>query len=313
MASAISRRVLITGSRGFTGRELTRYLASRGWEVCGLDADESAGQQSKQSIDLCDTAAVIQRLKEVRPSHLIHLAAMSHVVGDPISFYRTNLLGTESLIEAITASDTCHGRVLIASSATVYGYTEKSPICESDPLNPVTHYGLSKASMEQLLRKWHPALPVVVVRPFNYTGPGQAETFLVPKIVRSFSRRESVLSLGNFNVARDFSDIRFVCEAYRRLLDAHELDHRVFNVCSGVATSIKTILKIMEEISGYRPRIEVTPSLIRRDEVQSLCGSNQRLFKSVGDIPAIPLRDTLFLMYERMLALKAVNECGPGG
>jgi nucleoside-diphosphate-sugar epimerase len=119
-----------------------------------------------------------------------------------------------------------------------------------------------------------------------------------------------VLRLGNTDIARDFSDVLYVCDAYHRLLDAKNLDHRVFNICSGVATSLESILKSMEKISGYSPVIEAAPELVRKDDIKSLCGSNERLFKSVGNISIIPLRDTLLRMYQQRSAYEHVIDCG---
>jgi nucleoside-diphosphate-sugar epimerase len=296
MAFPGRQRALITGRFGFTGRHLAQFLEHRGWEVFGLDPAEDSYHDAAPTIDINDTKSVIQRLTEVRPTHIVHLAAHSHVVGDPLAFFRVNLLGTESLMEAIISSGIQLAKVLIASSANVYGNADHSPITEDEPLRPMNHYALSKASMEQMLFKWHARLPIVITRPFNYTGPGQSEAFVMPKIVHAFHRRDPVIRLGNLDVARDLSDIRFVCEAYHRLLQAQGTG-QTFNICSGSSIHLLRVLELLREISGHEPRIEVDPAFVRKDEIKELCGSPRRLFEAVGEIPVYSHRDILEHMY----------------
>ena len=299
MAFPGSQRVLITGRFGFTGKHLAQFLELRGWEVFGLDPTANLNPDATPAIDINDTGSVIQRLTEVRPTHIVHLAAHSHVVGDPLAFFRVNLLGTESLMEAIASSGIKPAKVLIASSANVYGNADHSPITEDEPLRPMNHYALSKASMEQMLFKWHARLPIVITRPFNYTGPGQSEAFVMPKIVHAFHRRDPVIRLGNLDVARDLSDIRFVCEAYLRLLQVQGTAH-TFNICSGSSIHLLRALELMREISGHDPRIEVDPAFVRKDEIKELCGSPRRLFEAVGEIPVISHSDILGHMYRSL-------------
>lgn len=299
MAFPGSQRVLITGRFGFTGTHLAQYLKLRGWEVFGLDRTEVPNPDAAPATDINDTASVIQRLTEVRPTHIIHLAAHSHVVGDPLAFYRVNLLGTESLMEAIASFGIKPAKILIASSANVYGNADHSHITEDEPLRPMNHYALSKASMEQMLFKWHARLPIVITRPFNYTGPGQSEAFVMPKIVHAFHRRDPVIRLGNLDVARDLSDIRFVCEAYLRLLQAQSTG-QTFNICSGSSIHLLRVLELLREMSGHDPRIEVDTVFVRKDEIKELCGSPRRLFEAVGEIPVVSHRDILSHMYRSL-------------
>lgn len=299
MAFPGNQRVLITGRFGFTGKHLAQFLEVKGWEVFGLDPTEDSNPDATPPIDINDTGSVTQRLTEVRPTHIVHLAAHSHVVGDSLAFFRVNLLGTESLMGAIAASGIQPAKVLIASSANVYGNADHSPITEDAPLRPMNHYALSKASMEQMLFKWHARLPIVITRPFNYTGPGQSEAFVMPKIVHAFHRRDPVIRLGNLDVARDLSDIRFVCEAYLRLLQAQSTG-QTFNICSGSSIHLLRALELLREISGHDPRIELDPAFVRKDEIKELCGSPRRLFEAVGEIPLISHRDILAHMYQSL-------------
>lgn len=305
------RRVLITGISGFTGRHLADALASDGWNIFGMGPERLAVEANHLEVDLADTGAMSDWIAQIQPTHVVHLAALAHVVGDPLSFYRVNVLGTESLLEALSRADVKPAKILIASSANIYGNALRSPISESMPIRPVNHYALSKAAMELLCAKWFERLPIVVTRPFNYTGPGQSEAFVFPKIVAAFRQRAPVLRLGNLDVARDLSDVRFVCEAYRRLLlsDVHS---EVVNICSGKSVALMTALEVMEEISGFRPRVEVDAAFVRKDEVKSLCGDPSRLFENVGVIELTPLRSLLQRMYESLPAAEESDSAGGG-
>jgi nucleoside-diphosphate-sugar epimerase len=295
MAFPGRQRALITGRFGFTGKHLAQFLEHRGWEVFGLDGTEDSNPGAAAAIDINDTESVIQRLMEVRPTHIVHLAALSHVVGDPLAFFRVNLLGTESLMEAIASSGIQPAKVLIASSANVYGNSDNCPIKEDEPLRPMNHYALSKAAMEFLVQKWFDRLPIVITRPFNYTGVGQSQAFLVPKIVAAFRRRDEMIRLGNTGVARDFSDVTFVCEAYARLLQPSVFS-TVVNICSGRSTTVEEIFEHLTEITGHRPRVEIDPALMRKDEVMDLRGDATRLQLLVGQLAPVPLRDILARM-----------------
>lgn len=297
MASPGERRcALITGIGGFTGRYLTRKLTDHGWSVIGLGLAADGVDVPTLDADLANTARIVAWLRDHRPTHVLHLAALAHVVGDPLSFYRVNVLGTESLLEAIAQAGLTPAKVVIASSANIYGNGDTPTLAESAPMRPMNHYALSKATMELLVRKWYARLPIVMTRPFNYTGSGQAESFLIPKIVACHRRRDAVIKLGNTQVARDFSDISFLCEAYRRLLEASAQGICV-NVCSGRSTSIAEILQTMAEISGHCPRVEVDPALVRKDEVIELKGDPSLLHSLVGPLVSLPMREILSRMY----------------
>ena len=302
MASPGKYRVLITGISGFTGRHLADTLAGYGWDIVGLGDKRLPVESDHLEADLADTNRLSGWIANVRPTHIVHLAALSHVVGDPLSFYRANVLGTESLLEAVSRSGIIPEKVLIASSANIYGNASQSPISEQTPVQPVNHYALSKAAMELLAEKWFERMPIVLVRPFNYTGPGQSEAFVFSKIVAAYRRGDAVLRLGNLDVARDLSDVRFVCEAYRRLLVSDARSEKI-NVCSGRSVALLSVLDLMAEISGHRPRIEVDPAFVRKDEIKDLCGDPSLLFERIGLIKPTPIQSLLQSMYDALSSL----------
>ncbi len=294
----MEKRALITGLDGFTGRYLAGALEAAGYRVFGTVHGAEPKGPDQIAVDLCDRAGLGRVVAEVCPDVVVHLAAISFVAhGDVDAIYRVNVVGTRNLLEALSSVAKKPSAVLLASSANIYGNSLVSPIDESVPPNPANDYAVSKLAMEYMARLWMDRLPIVIVRPFNYTGVGQAPQFLLPKIVGHFQRREKAIELGNIDVERDFSDVRFVTQAYCRLLQKAPAG-RVFNVCSGTAWSLKDILAMMAEIAGYEIEVRVNPAFVRGNEVKRLEGSHRRLFDVIGDLPVIPLRETLAWMLE---------------
>jgi nucleoside-diphosphate-sugar epimerase len=142
-----------------------------------------------------------------------------------------------------------------------------------------------------MARLWRDKLPLVITRPFNYTGVGQTESFLLPKIVAHFRRRAEMIELGNLDVWRDFSDVRTVAQIYRRLIESCPAGQAV-NVCSGKAYSLREVLAMCEEITGHHIEVRVNPAFVRASEVRTLCGDASRLHALIGDLESPPLADT---------------------
>jgi nucleoside-diphosphate-sugar epimerase len=288
-------RVLVTGHRGFTGRYVVEALRAAGCQVFGLSA--TPAELDQHGIDLLDRKQVGAVVAEVRPDAVIHLAAIAFVAhGDAEEMYRTNVVGTRHLLEALAALPQAPAKVLLASSANVYGNSDVELLDETVPPSPANDYAVSKLAMEYMARLWMERLPIVLARPFNYTGVGQAENFLLPKIVSHFQRGERTIELGNIDVARDFQDVRFVADAYARLLGADAAGKTV-NLCSGNSVSLLEVIGMMQEIAGYAIEVRVNPAFVRANEVARLTGDNRRLRDLIGPLNIIPLRQTLEWMY----------------
>ncbi|WP_449369643.1 GDP-mannose 4,6-dehydratase [Thiomonas sp.] len=290
------KRVSVTGACGFTGRHLLPVLRLRGYEVVGLGPGRS-GADADIACDLTQAATVRDAVLRARPTHVVHLAALSFVAhGDARAFYDVNLFGTLNLLEALAALDVPPQKVLVASSANVYGTPGVEVIDEAVCPAPVNHYACSKLAMEHMVRTWFDRLPIVVTRPFNYTGVGQDEKFLIPKIVSHFRRRDPVIELGNLNVARDFSDVRDVVAAYVALLES-DAQADVFNVCSGRAYALQDVLGMMREMSGHDIEVRVNPAFVRANEIPVLRGDPRKLTVSTDHTPHYTLSDTLDWMF----------------
>ncbi|HEY4932992.1 MAG TPA: NAD-dependent epimerase/dehydratase family protein [Terriglobales bacterium] len=285
--------VLLTGAAGFTGRYLRNALEGRGYKVVPLQFE------GPNPCDLTDRAATEAAVRDAQPDAVIHLAALSFVGHDhPEEFYRVNVFGTLNLLQALKGLDRSPQRVLVASSGNVYGTPDIEVLDESVCPAPVNHYANSKLAMEHMVRaNWFSRLPIVITRPFNYTGVGQANHFLIPKIVQHFRERAKFIELGNLNVFRDFSDVDDVVAAYVALLES-DARSEIVNICSGRGIALLEVVRIMNHLAGYEIEVRVNPEFVRENEVPRLVGSNERL-RSLAKLPASrPFAETLKRMYE---------------
>lgn len=282
-------RILLTGASGFTGRHFQALAVDNGHEIVDLSAD------------LTDVATVRQAVAQAGPvDALVHLAAISFVGhANEAAFYAVNTVGTSNLLGAVAALPAAQRprKVLVASSANVYGNCEHSPIAETQPPAPVNHYAASKLAMEHLALTYADRLPIVLTRPFNYTGPGQEGAFLIPKLVDHFARRAPLIELGNLHVEREFNDVRMVCETYLRLLDRGS-PGQVYNVCTGRAYSLHQVLDMLRNLTGHELEVQVNPAFVRANEVHRLCGDPGTLVDCIGPLPAYPLADCLSAMLQ---------------
>jgi nucleoside-diphosphate-sugar epimerase len=289
-------RILVTGSRGFTGRYMSASLRARSHDVRGLvrpRAGVASCGADEHACDLTDAVRVHEVVRRVMPQRVVHLAAVSQAGHqDPVDYYRVNLIGTRHILDALAGLPARPRRVLPSSTAAVDGQATVQCIDESTPVAPVGEYAISKAAMEQVAGLWLDRLPITVVRPFNYTGVGQSENYVVPKIVAAVRRREPVLRLGNVRVQRDFQDVRTVVECHVRLVES-DAARRVLNVCSGDATSIAELVGLAGVIVGHVPGVEVDPRLVRANDDTRLVGSTAALESAIGPMRRRPLRDTL--------------------
>jgi GDP-6-deoxy-D-talose 4-dehydrogenase len=290
-------RALLTGCHGFTGRFLARELEQAGYDVIGLAHDDDPPRADVLRANLLDRDAVRRAVHEAHADAVVHLAAVSFVAhGDVDAIYRVNVVGSRNLLEALADAPRKPRIVVLASSANVYGNAGVEPITEDTPPAPANDYAVSKLAMEWMAGLWADRLPIAIARPFNYTGAGQPEAFLVPKIVAHFRRGDRVIELGNTDVSRDFSDVRDVARAYAAIV-AKAPAGRTFNICSGAAYSLGDVLAMLARMAGYEIQVRTNPAFVRANEVKRLVGSNARLRELTGFTPAIPLQETLGWMY----------------
>lgn len=292
----MTKRILITGEGGFTGKYLSDFLQRRyDCEIHGLG---HVRQDPRLKVNLLNFDDLSYRINFVRPTHVVHLAAISFVSPDKISnTYNTNVVGTTNLLTTLLPHSNIIEKIIIVSSASVYQRQKiKTPLDEHANIAPYNHYGISKRCMEQLAELYKGDLPIDIVRPFNYTGVGQSENFLVPKIVNSFKRKAHELLLGNLDVERDFSDIRSIVYALSKLLFLKE-SGKLYNISSGEVISIREIIHLCEVITNHSLDIKENPCLVRNNELKSLLGNPKSLINTIGDFRLYNFQETLDWMF----------------
>lgn len=280
-------RILVTGLNGFTGQYVKAALELSGHELIDLKSDLTDAQS------LIDELAADMQLDAV-----IHLAAIAFVGhGDINDIYQVNLLGTRNLLQALAQSSVSIRHVLIASSANIYGNSSAGMLDEQTKANPANDYALSKYAMELVAGFWCDRLPVTLVRPFNYTGVGQNNIFLIPKIVDHFKAREPVIELGNLDVWREFNDVRFIADCYVKLIGlAPAISGQAINICTGNAYSLREVISLCQKITGHNIDIQVNPRFVRNNEVRVLKGDNKLLERTIGSVDQYNLEQTLTWM-----------------
>ncbi len=300
-------RVLITGMTGFAGSHLATACVAGGDSVVGVSRrGGSVAGLEVDPVDLRDGPAVRRVVAEAEPEVLYHLAALSSVGRsweDPAETLEDNVVGAVNVLEAVRHVAP-RARVVWASTCEVYGTPERLPLTESHRQHPESPYAVSKLAGEQLVRVYARAhgLQVVIARPFNHTGPGQRDIFIVSSLARQAAEArlagapELRLVTGSPATRRDFCDVRDVVRAYRLLATrpASGEAGEAFNVCSGRSVSAaEQVALIGELLEGVRVDHIVDPERVRAHEVMDLTGSFDRIHEAVGWTPEIPYRETL--------------------
>ena len=274
-------RTLVTGLSGFTGRYIQLELEAHGHTVVGLNSD------------LTDPDAVSKEIAHVQPEMVLHLAGIAFVGhGNANAFYDVNLIGTHNLLAALAENAPNVASILLASSANIYGNSTEELLSEDTTPSPANDYAVSKLSMESMASLWFEKLPLFIVRPFNYTGVGQDDKFLIPKIVSHFKDKKQVVELGNLDVWREFGDVRSVANIYRKLIECCPAG-KTINICTSQTYSLREVISLCGEITGHDIEIEVNPEFVRENEVKTLTGDNNLLKKTIGNWKKYELKDTL--------------------
>jgi GDP-4-dehydro-6-deoxy-D-mannose reductase len=300
-------RILVTGCRGFVGKHLVRTLEERGHEV--IEADRTLGV-STFAFDVIDGSAVAEAIEFAQPEAVAHLAAQAFVPDsqeDPAATFAVNVGGTLSVLEAVRNSRLSRAaRVLVVSSADVYGVQPRGayPLDETAPPLPRNPYAASKAATEALALAYAHSYGVdaVVTRAFNHIGPGQDDRFAVAdfaaQLARVASGAEPRLLVGNLDASRDFLDVRDVCAAYAVLLEGGGSPGEIYNVCSGVATTMKDLLRRLITIAHVPVEVRDNPERMRAADIPLSVGTAAKLHEATGWAPRIPLSTTLRAVYD---------------
>lgn len=289
----MSRRVLVTGSEGFTGKYVCEEFARAGWEVWGAGMASSPDKPKYLQIDLLRPDTLDQICKLARPDVVIHLAAVAFVAeSDPALFYQVNVIGTRYLLETLSRAQWPPECTILASSANVYGNSELEVLGEDVPAKPANDYAVSKLAMEYMAKTYMNRLGIVVTRPFNYTGVGQSEKFLIPKIIGHLKRESKDIRLGNLHVERDYSDVRDIARYYAALANIKPVGETI-NLCSGETHSIEDLLALATQYSHRSIKVISDTTLKRGNEVHKLCGDPSLLHYLTKQRRQFSVHDTL--------------------
>jgi GDP-4-dehydro-6-deoxy-D-mannose reductase len=289
----MSGRPLVTGGGGFSGRHLIDVLRSRGQDPEAPERDE---------LELLDAEAVHAVVRELRPPAVYHLAALASVPAswaDPRATLMENLESTLNVLEAVR-SEAPDAAVLVTGSGEVYGAPERLPVDERAPLRPQNPYAVSKAAGDLLGAQYADVhgLRVIRTRSFNQAGPGQSELYVLGTLTRQVAEAElagadsATIRLGNLDSRRDFTDVRDVARAYADLVEAGALP-AAYNLCSGLAVSVRELLELLGRAARVEVRHEVDPERVRAHDVPEIRGSNERIRAATGWQPEIPLERTV--------------------
>ena len=278
-----SRKVWLIGADSFTGTHLLPSLEKNKYQV---DISE---------VDITNREQVSEAMLRIEPDYIISLAAISFVPdGGDESIYAVNTFGAQNILAACLKLPKKPKNIILASSANIYGVQKQEQVDENSIPNPVNHYGCSKWSMEQIAQTYSEQLNITITRPFNYTGIGQDSKFLVPKIVEHFIKKTTVLKLGNIDVWRDFSDVRWIIEAYTKLLSRQNQGLTRVNLCSGNLISIREIIDVLQQITDHQITVETDIDLVRKADIHRQCGNNKKLFELLPNLSSvIELKETL--------------------
>lgn len=239
---------------------------------------EAAGHRiTALQSNITDAAALEAEVLTTDPDWVIHFAGISFVASkDDEAFYKVHALGSSNLLASLSKLRKKPVKVLLASSATVYGNSNVAHASEDQQLNPIDHYAMSKVAMEEMAKTFMDRLPIIIARPFNYTGPGQKGNFLIPKLIAHFTQKNASIELGNLNVEREFNDINMICEAYLNLLQ-YGTPAETYNVGSGNARSLKQVIDTLIQMTGHAIEIKVNPDFVRANEVRRMCADPAKL------------------------------------
>jgi len=309
----MKQRCLITGITGFAGSYVAEFLIERGdIEVYGIRRWRSRMENIEHienkitliECDLRDATSVSNCIEEVKPDKIFHLAAQSFVPTSwlvPAETLTTNIISTLNIFEAVRKAALFDTRIQIAGSSEEYGmvYEDELPIKETNPLRPLSPYGVSKVAHDLLGYQYYMSykLHVVRTRGFNHSGPRRGEVFVESNFAKQIAKiekglKEPIIYVGNLEAKRDFTDVRDMAYAYWLSLEKCN-PGEVYNICSGKAYKIKEVLDILLSLSTVKVEIKEDPTRMRPSDVPILLGDATKFREKTGWQPTIPFEKTL--------------------
>lgn len=302
-------KALIIGVDGFVGRYLSEYLLKKGYEVFGtylhdFDSDSISNQVILQKLDITDLEKTRERLSNMDPDYIFHLAAQSSAALSwkiPQKTMNVNINGTLNVLESVRGLG-INTRILLIGSSEEYGFIEPNevPVSENQPLRPGNPYAISKISQSMLGQLYSKAykMEIIVVRAFNHIGPGQSDMFVVSEFAKRIAMIENgtsepILKVGNIDAERDFTDVRDIVRAYE-LLAVLGTSGEIYNVGSGKSYKISDILERLLKLSTCKISIENDLDRKRPSDVPISRCDNRKLISTTGWENETDIESTLY-------------------
>lgn len=304
------KKAFVTGLTGFVGTHLATHLLENNFSVTGTYLTEESASRFElkdkvelQQLDLLDGEKTLSVLSSTKPDYIFHLAALSSPRESfkyPKKTFENNISSQLNLFEAVKKLEMPEVRILIVSSAEVYGHVDQEniPIDEETPLNPTNPYAVSKIAQDFLGLQYFQSdnLKIVRVRPFNHTGPGQSPAFVIPafakRIVEIEKGKEKMMSVGNLTSKRDFTDVRDMVKAYVLALEKGKTGD-VYNLGSGKSYLISDILGAMKGMAKKDIKTEEDPALMMPSDDPELRCDPSKFMHLTGWKTVIPIEKTL--------------------
>jgi len=302
-------RILITGITGFVGGHLLHALRSQGYDqLWGLSRDAFEANPRFDGVimlqgDLCDQKQLTASLDTAKPDWIFHLAGQAVVAKswkNPRETFSLNVDAQISLFESLRSLG-LNPKILVVCSSEEYGLVKQEdlPVKETNPLQPLSPYAVSKVAQDLLAFQYFQSygLRAVRVRAFNHTGPGRPKQYAISNFAYQIAQIEKggippELLVGNLDVRRDYVDVRDMVNAYILALERGE-DGDVYNISSGLPQSLHEILQTLLGLSDISIQIKVDPARFRPSDLPVIYGTSAKFHRLTGWEPRIPMRTTL--------------------
>lgn len=305
-------KVLITGITGFVGSHLADYCLERGdvdvygiirWRSRTENIEHLMGRIELLECDLRDAGSTRDVIEEIKPGYIFHLAAQSFVPTSwraPSESLTTNVIGQLNVFEAARKIG-LDCKIQVACSSEEYGmvYEDELPIKETNPLRPLSPYGVSKVGQDMLGYQYYMSykMPIVRTRGFNHTGPRRGPVFVVSDFAKQIAdiekgRREPVIHVGNLDASRDFTDVRDMVKAYYLALEKGT-PGEVYNICRERNWAVREVLDTLLRMTEAQIEVRPDPARLRPSDVPRLLGDCSKFKKDTGWQPEIPFERTL--------------------
>lgn len=305
-------KVFIFGVGGFVGNYLAKEFLDHGYAVCGSDIAEQVCLPEGVGYtkgDLLNAKQVEEMILAEQPEIIVNLAAISSVGASwsiPQTTISVNVVGALNILEAARKCDNLP-KVLFVGSSEEYEATD-CPVSEATPLNANNPYGISKMTQESFaaLYRERYGLQVYCVRPFNHTGVGQRDSFVLPSFCKQAAQIErsgkpGTIKVGNLAAYRDFSDVKDIVRAYRMILESSDCT-KVYNVGSGKAYSMQQMLEYIVSLCSVEVTVEVDPQRFRPVDTPMVCCDHSAITRDLGWEPERSIFEVLKEMFEYFCA-----------